>query len=129
MWHLGKHLSGFLFTQTIPIFYFLTNYRMAEKTFDVEVYTKTERYFELQMTLKWMLTFLENLRDYSFIKIWNEYVNKMCIETVVFEHTELLNDLWAYMNNQHLYKDRMRDKIEKKYLWEEIIYWMDISDD
>lgn len=102
---------------------------MTEKTFDVEIYTKTERYFELEMTLKWMLTLLENLRDYSFIKIWNEYVNKMCIETVIFEHTELLNDLWTYMNNQHLYKDKMRDKIEKKYLWNEIIYWMDISDE
>lgn len=102
---------------------------MEERTFGVEIYTKGGRYFEPEMTLKWMLALLESLRDYSFIRIWNEYVNKMCIETIVFEYIELLDDLWTYMNNQHLYKDRMRDKIEKKYLGQEIIYWMDISDE
>lgn len=95
---------------------------MAKKTFDVSVYTTDWRNFEFEYTLEQMYTLLKNLRDYSFIRLWNEYVNKMTIATVEFENAELLDNIWTcvdmhYIPGDDKYASRQRIRLQRKRTW------------
>ena len=88
---------------------------MAKNLFEVEVYTNDDRLFQFDWTLEQMVELLKNLRDYSFIRLSNEYINKMHINSISFESPELLNDLWNYINGSTLNWGKTWYDIQKKY--------------
>ena len=95
---------------------------MAQKTFDVSVYTTDWRNLELEYTLEDMYNLLLCLRNHSFIKLWNEYVNKMSIATIEFESTELLNDVrtcldMGYHPGYYYYHNREWIALQRKWTW------------
>lgn len=87
---------------------------MAKK-FEVEVYTKDERLFQFDWDLEKMRELLRDLRDYSFIKLDNEYMNKMNISSVSFPSPEMLNDIRDYVNGGTLKWGMTWWDIQKKY--------------
>lgn len=86
---------------------------MAKK-FELTVYLENDDSFTIPFGAWDMLELTKDLRDFSFIKIWNRYLNKMHIIWLKFSDEQLLDAIvHCVRRSSKPIEEEIRDKYDK----------------
>lgn len=83
------------------------------KNFSLTVYLKDDT-FTIPFWAGDMLQLTKDLRDFSFIRIWNRYINKMHIVWLKFSDEEILDTIVQCVRRSSIQiEEEIRDKYDK----------------
>lgn len=84
------------------------------KDFSLTVYLEDENSFTIPFGAWDMLQLTKDLRDFSFIKIWDKYLNKMHIIWLKFSNEHLLGTIvQCVRHSSKPMEEEIRDKYDK----------------